>query len=447
MKLSGTYLRALFSDVSGILSSRERRTELLKNPLYSNAIYLVATGASNTLLNFVFWIIVARFYSQADVGLAGAVLSGMSLVGGLAHLGLGTGLIRYLPHAEEDARGMVNTALTAGALFSAVGAVIFVAGTGWWSPGLVFLRHSYWYAAAFVVFTVAATALAIVDQAFVAYRKAGFVLVRTFFSGLFRLALPVLLAASLHSFGIFTSWGAASLFTLALCLILLLPRIQRGYRFSFTIKKNVTKGILSFSILNHIADFLWNSPGVILTLIVINLMGAETNAYFYIAWGIGNTLAMASNAVATSLFAEGSHEEAKLGTNLWKSLKMVFLILVPVVVLVLLLADKLLLLFGSTYSVYGTALLRLLAISSLPTAINISYFAVKRVRGQLIGLLTLSMLSAGIILGLSYLLLPRIGIIGVGFANLGAQTVITFIAITESPRLRKLFAFHRSSDR
>jgi O-antigen/teichoic acid export membrane protein len=86
---------------------------------------------------------------------------------------------------------------------------------------------------------------------------------------------------------------------------------------------------------------------------------------------------------------------------------------------------------------------RLLALASLPCAINITYFSVKRVRHQLKGLLVLSALNAGIILGLSYLLLPRVGILGVGYAFIAAQLVIAAIAMSESPRVRNLFSFLR----
>lgn len=443
MKTTISSIICLIRDAFTTVTSRSRLKQLFKTPLYSNAFYLIVTGGVNTVLGFIFWIIAARFYSQEDVGRAGAVISAMSLVAGLSTIGLGTGLIRFLPHTESNANDMINTSLTTGALVSLIGALIFIAGLGLWSPKLIIIQQNYWYLAAFVLFTMVATMGSMIDQVFVAYRRTNFGTIKAFLSSTLELALVAAFALFLHLFGIFASVGIASLIAFVVSIAFLLPKIQTDYRPAFIIKRKIIGETLQFSLANFIADFLWSSPGTILPLIVINLLGAKTNAYFYIAWGIGNGLAIVSNSAATSLFAEGSHEEDKLGSNLWRSLRMVYLILIPAVILVSVLANKLLLLFGSAYSTNGTTLLRLLAFSSLPLAVNISYFTVKRVHRQLKALIVLNILNAGIVLGLSYLLLPRVGILGVGYAYLAAQLVITAIAVTELPRVRNLFSFLR----
>ena len=55
------------------------------------------------------------------------------------------------------------------------------------------------------------------------------------------------------------------------------------------------------------------------------------------------------------------------------------LILVPVVLLMLLVGDKLLLLFGGLYSENATWLLRILALSALPLSINYIYFSIRAI--------------------------------------------------------------------
>ena len=159
-------------------------------------------------------------------------------------------------------------------------------------------------------------------------------------------------------------------------------------------------------------------------------MGAELNAYFYIAWAVGSVLIMIPNATATSLFAEGSHEEEKLGLNIWRSLKMTLLILVPAVILVSAIADKLLFLFGSAYSENATTLLRILAISTLPLAINIVYLNIKRVEKRLRVIVGLTALVAVVTLGLAYPLLLRMGINGVGIAWLASQGIVALVIVT-----------------
>jgi O-antigen/teichoic acid export membrane protein len=136
-------------------------------------------------------------------------------------------------------------------------------------------------------------------------------------------------------------------------------------------------------------------------------------------------------AFSVSLFAEGSSDEQSLVSVTVSSLKLTFLILVPAVILVLAVADKLLLLFGSSYSESGTTLLRILALSALPIGINYIYLSMKRVEMKLALIIGLSAFIAVATLGLSYMLLPRMGISGVGIAWLSSHGVVAIgIAIS-----------------
>jgi O-antigen/teichoic acid export membrane protein len=159
----------------------------------------------------------------------------------------------------------------------------------------------------------------------------------------------------------------------------------------------------------------------------VNILGTETNAYFYMAWAIGNLLISIPAAVSTSLFAEGSYREDKLWENVWRGLKMSCLLLVPAVALVLIIADKILLLFGAAYSEGGTDLLRILAASSLPTMINLIYLAIKRVEKKLSIIIGLPLGVMVFSLVLAYILLPEMGISGAGIAWLGSQTGIAAV--------------------
>ena len=85
---------------------------------------------------------------------------------------------------------------------------------------------------------------------------------------------------------------------------------------------------------------------MVLPIIVVNLLGAEQNAYFYIAWTIATALSAIPIGIALSLFAEGSHFKDKLRGNTVKALKFTFLLLIPAVILLVLVGKWLLLAFG-----------------------------------------------------------------------------------------------------
>jgi len=56
------------------------------------------------------------------------------------------------------------------------------------------------------------------------------------------------------------------------------------------IKRKVLGEIMHFSFANYIAALLWFATTFILPLMVVNLIGAEANAYFYIAWAMATVL-------------------------------------------------------------------------------------------------------------------------------------------------------------
>ena len=50
---------------------------------------------------FFFWLIAARFYSTADIGLASAIISAMGLISMLSLLGFDISLVRFLPECSS----------------------------------------------------------------------------------------------------------------------------------------------------------------------------------------------------------------------------------------------------------------------------------------------------------------------------------------------------------
>ena len=179
------------------------------------------------------------------------------------------------------------------------------------------------------------------------------------------------------------------------------------------------------------------APFMLLPIIVVNLLGAEQNAYFYIAWMIATLLFHISTAISLSLLAEGSHFEDKLKENTIKSLKFVFLSLIPAIVIIILIGKWLLLVFGQSYSTNALYLLWVLAISSLPVSISFIYTSILRVTKRIKELVIIWGFIALVVLGVSYLIIPSIGIIGIGYTWLGTHCLVAIYAITSGRRLWK----------
>lgn len=418
----------LMADLFSIATSKEKLRAFLRIPLYANAIYLMVANITNALFGFFFWILVARLYSAENVGLASAIISAVGLLTVLSSLGFGYGIIKFLKASDHPVI-LINSSFTLIGLVSLTAATIYILGIHLWSPALVIITNNPLFLVIFIIFVPISMLSLLTDQSLIAERQARFVLIRNIVFNVLRFLLVFIFIELYPSFGIFCAWSCALFVTFLTGIFFFLPRSQSNYRVFPTINQKVISDVLHFSFRNYVSDLFWTTPIYVLPILVINLLGAENNAYFYIAWAICGILTMIPGTVSTALFAEGSYEELHLGRNIRRSLKMVFVILTPAVFLVWVLSDKVLLLFGNLYSKNATFLLRLLALASLPLAINVVYFGIKRVQRKMKEVM-LFCITAGVgTIGISRLLLPIRGIDGIGIAWLVTQSIIAIVII------------------
>ena len=416
----------------------------IKDPLYRNSLFLMVNTVVTAGLGFVFWIVVASSklagYTEAEVGLGAAIISAVSLLALVSRLGLGIALIRFLPKAEKPVE-MINSCFTLSGIVALAAAGIFIAGLDLWSPTLGFIWDDAMFILAFVLFAFGYTLSGIIDHIFIAKRRADFTLAKSTIFSLLKIPLPILLVLFFRAFGIVSSWGMAIGVALVVSLFLLLPRVQNGYRAVPGINLGIIKDIWRYSIGNYFAALFGAASHFILPIMIVNLLGAEQNAYFYVAWMIASLLFAIPMAVSQSLFAEGSHFEDELGVNVWRSFRFIFLLLIPAVILLLLLGKWLLARFGPGYSANALELLWILGASSLFVGVNSVYSSILRVRGRIRELVLISgFVTLAVLLG-SYFVMPTTGIVSVGYAWLAAQGVVSLyvaVAMRLHRRVRRI---------
>ncbi|OGO03615.1 MAG: hypothetical protein A2Y72_03955 [Chloroflexi bacterium RBG_13_53_26] len=396
----------------------------LKDPLRKNSAFLMASHAVLGLLGFFFWAIAARTYDTEEVGLATALVSAVLLLHTLARLGLDIGMIRFLPDAK-DRSAMMNTCFTLVGVFAVVLALVFVLGVRTWSPALKVVREEADYFVLFIVFAAGVSLVDVVRQgAFVALRRTEFSLLMEIIAGL---RLPLLLVmVSLGAFGIFCSWGVASCVAL-IAGVLFIAKLERGYRPVPGVEKGVVGRVLHFSLGNYVAESLRELPGFLLPLLVVNVLALDMSAYFYVAWTLASVILMIAYATSFSLLAEVSREPEKFGSDVVRAMKFILLLLVPAVLIVFLLGDRILSLFGAEYAENGADLLRLLTISGIPVAFNILYITWKRLRQEVWPIVYLYAFVAAFTIGVGYVLMEEMGLAGIGIAWLSANGMVTVL--------------------
>jgi O-antigen/teichoic acid export membrane protein len=394
--------------------------QYIRRPLYRNSFLLMANTIATTGLGFLFWMVVARFFTEAEVGWGAAVISAMTLLARFSTLGFGNALVRFLPRSEKP-KETINSCFTLSGIVALALAAIFIAGMDLWSPALGFVRGTPLFAVAFACFVLIWTLSGLVDFVFVARRRAEFVLSKGIIFSLLKIPLPVLLVLYFHTFGIAAAWGISAGVAVLVSLLFFLPRVQNHYRPMPMLNLHTIRTMWKYSLGSYLAGLFTTAPTLILPIMVVNIAGAAYNAYFYVAWTIASLLFAIPFTVSHSLFAEGATFEHELRSNVQRSLKLIFLLLVPAIALLLLLGNWLLSLFGDNYSTNGFLLLLILGISSIFVGIIDVYKSILRVQNRIRELAIICGLTAVAVLLGSYLAMPIIGIVGAGYVWLAAQ--------------------------
>jgi O-antigen/teichoic acid export membrane protein len=384
---------------------------------------MIFNTALMSLFGFIFWIIVARFYSEAEVGFSSAIISAMGLVSALSTLGLASALTRFMPRVKKP-NELINTCLTICGPVSLVVAAIFLAGLDIWSPILGFVSGNLIFASAFMVFTLVTVLSQLVETTFVAKRRAEYILIKNLIFSVIKTVSPVIFVLFFHAFGIFASWGVALSISLFISIFVLLPKVLNDYKLKPTININLFNRLWRYSSSNYLTSLLSSAPSFVLPIIVINLLGPANNAYFYIAWMIAMFPFTIPTAVAGSLLVESSHFEERQVEFVKRSFIFTFLLLIPTIILFVFAGKWIMLAFGENYSIYSLNLLQILAISSLPLTFNRIYGSILRINYKLKELMIISGFVAVTWLTASYYTIPTIGIVGIGYAWLGIQVLL-----------------------
>lgn len=389
----------------------------------------MATSAVRSLSGLPFWVIGARLYEPREVGAASALVSGVMLMATLSTLGLEVSLVRFLPQAGGNQNDMVNSSLSLAVLCSVIAASLFLLAVPLWSVELMIVRQDVALLVGFVLFTAVGTLSVVMDQIFVAHRAARFTFYKNSLSSVLKVLLPLLLVSISGTVALFYSVWTPVLVALLASLFWLLPSVQRGYLPRAVLRRDLLTGLTKYSLSNHAANLLGALPSSVFPLVIVAVLGTETNAHFFAAWTLAQPLFMVSIAVSYSLFAEGSHDTRPLAGISASSLRINLLLLVVAISVVFLVGDRLLLVFGVTYSEKGATLLKLLSLASLPVAIKLQGLALFRIRERLTRIIALSALDACLSIALVYWLMRPLDLNGVGLGMVLSQTAVAVFVL------------------
>jgi O-antigen/teichoic acid export membrane protein len=398
---------------------RMRIAAALKTSLFKNSGFIMASTMVGGGLGFVYWTIIARVSNPREVGIATAIVAAFTLTSLIASFGIAQLMIQVLPslHDDESWSAFVTVGLvTITVLTACVGAIAGLL-LPLLSPTLDVLRHPEMFVL-FVIGASASTTAIGLDAVYVASRRSAKMLQRNLSYSLSKALLllaAVPLVVVVNSTAVIATWDSGLIISLVLGIWYLIPRVRPGAH--FTVRGGVWPVLRWWrSMTGH--QFA-NLGGIlvpyVLPILVVVRTTARTNAYFYLTWSVGVIFFMVSPAIATALFAEGSHGES-IADNVKRSARLIALILGPAILITGLFSYQILLIFGPDYAEHGSNLLKLLAFAAIPDAITNIAVSVLRVRNRLPTAALLNLSMAGVAFGLSWILLPHYGVIAPGIA-------------------------------
>ncbi|MFD9095164.1 lipopolysaccharide biosynthesis protein [Streptomyces collinus] len=403
------------------------------SPLFRNAYALMLNTGISAVLGLGFWLAAARYYSESAVGQGSAAIAAMKLLAGLTAVTLTGALARFIPVSGRRTGRLIFRTYAGSSLVVALAAGVFLMTLDAWGPSYRFL-HGPVNGLGFVAAVVAWNLLTLQDGVLTGLRSAPWVPVgNTVFSAV-KLGLLVAFAVAVPTTGVFVSWVAAIATSVVplgwLVFRRLVPRHVRS-----------TEGRARPPALREIGRFLAGDyTGSLFSLAVVYLVpviiasqvSAEDNAYFYITTTIGGTTNLLAINMGASLTVEGAHDPGRLAADTRAALRRMARIMLPIAGALFVGAPWILGVFGEGYADAATPLLRWFAVGAVLRVVMETHFAVLRAQSRTAGLAWLQGLLCVLVLGLTLLLLPRMGLTGAGVAEISSLTVIVALA---APRL------------
>ncbi len=413
---------------------------MIANPLIVSGLSLAGNTMVTSGLGFVFWVVAARLYTPAQVGVSAALIAQMVLLAELAHLGLRTGLVRYLPVTDRGRGRMIATSYLVAATVAAAAAGVFVAGLELWAPELASIAASPGLVIAFVAATAAWVVFLLEDSALIGLRAAIWVPVENGAFGALKLVLLVPLAGAgaaagsgpMGDLGVFWAW-TIPVFGVIVAVNVGVARILRATPAQPEGLGWDLAPMLRYSLSDWSASLVRNATIGLLPLIVLNEVGREQSAYYFLAWTIAQSIYLLSASVSDALLAEASHDATKVDRYTLQTGLLSLAISTPIVAVAMAASPLLLRAFGSSYASEALVPLWLLLAAAIPNAVVRTYVGRLRVEHRL---RTLFALEAGLglaILVSAWVMLRAVGGVGAAVAWTVVLTVAAVAVIVGGP--------------
>lgn len=398
------------------------------DPVVRNGYALLLTTLVTSGTGSLYWVVAARLFSPAEVGRGAAALTAMTLIASVAGMNLTGSLAYLLPRLGRSVRKYVLASYAGSTALALLLAVIFLAGVSMSNTPLSFLGQNAGVAEIFAVATAASVVFTLQDGVLIGLRRSTWVLGENAAFSVGKLLAVVGAAILGVTNGVFFSWVVPVFLAVPVVNVFIfrsfLPVVAERPD-----EPQMTSGIVRrFVGLNYVSALFYQGYFSLLPLLVLIKLGSAANGYFYVVWTITGIVDYVSHSMGTSLTVESSAAPDRLAQHTREISHRLALLLVPATAVAVAAAPQFLRLYGPDYARHSTALLRLLMLGALPRAVVIIAQSVARAYGEVSVSVRSEAITWVLLMVLSVVLLPHLGVNAVGWAfivaNVGAALTV-----------------------
>ena len=404
-----------------------------RSPMFFTAYALILNQMVSAGMGMLYWFIAARMFPDALVGRNAAVISQLALISFLAQFSLQAAMVRFVPAAGRSTRRYVINAYVISFISCGVCGAAALLVQRWLNPINPILNfdlaHSiYW------VLTVAVWGIFTVQEGvLIGLRKPIWVLIQYVLYNGAKIGLLFAFVqqsqqtqpAQQAQYSLFMSW------TLAVpALVLFINWVIFKYLLPDHMAKTqhmtppAGAQIRKFVTGDYIGLIFSETTFRLLPTLVVTVLSDSANAYFNQSWQLSMPLYMIAANMAASFTVSAAAEQDKLEELGRRMIAQMAKLIVPFALVLALAVPYILGIYGKAYAAEGSMLMRLLLISVIPAIINTWYIGYARAQNRVLWMVLNQALLCVLVLSLSYVLLPRFGVTGVGVAWLISQSIV-----------------------
>lgn len=416
---------------------------IIRESLIKNALFMMSTNLSNAILGFLFWVIASRYYTANEVGIISALLSSMFLIAMISSLGFPISLVFFLPRNKENASKIINSCIVTSTIVSLIASFVFIAGIDIWAPSLKQILGNLEFALLFAMVATGSTVSYLISSTLIAGNKSSYHMNKEIVFGFVKI-LPLSLIAWLGPEGILLSWSIGLGMALVVGFIFL-SKVWKGYIPMLSLDP-IIKSVAGYSAGNYFAGIFSALPQLLLPLIMVNQISAESTGFFFIAMMVAQILYGVPQSISYSLLVE-STSAGDLFDKVSKAIRFNIALVVPGILLFTIFGKFVLNLFNPELAQNAWITLIILAVASLPMSLISIFTAVRNSQKRVESVIKINLGIAVITLALAVPLIGMQGINGAALAyliaNIAAAVVVIYRIKDPIEFISKLFQINK----